>query len=808
MSILRRFVRLCGQLFLPAVGGVLIVTGSLYLYLSPRLPSVESLRTVKLQIPLRIYSRDSQLIGEFGEKKRTPITFEEIPPLFIHALLAAEDDNFYSHIGVDIKGLLRAAVELLRTGKIQSGGSTITMQLARNFFLTREQSFIRKFNEILLALRIDGKLSKEEVLTLYCNLIYLGHRAYGIQAAAFAYYGKPIQELSLEQLAMIAGLPKAPSTFNPIANPVRAEERRNWILGRMLKLGSIDTSSYETAKTTPIKLYEHGPKTIANLPYVAEMARQQAVELMGVDAYSDGLSVTTTIDLHQQDTAQQAVRNGLLAYDQRHGYRGPERHIPDPRQWSSTLRATPAYGNLEPAIVTRVSDYRADVLLADGNTQSISWDAGLANLRPYIDEDHRGAAINSASTLFKAGDLVRVTAWEGGRRLAQVPNAQAALVALDPSNGAIRAVVGGFDFAQSHFNRAIQAKRQPGSSFKPFLYTVALERGFTPATIVYDTPVVFEDSSLDKMWRPENDNGKFYGPITLRKALYLSRNMVSIRLLRTIGINRAVNGFAKFGFSRDDMPRNLSLALGTHELTPIEIATGYAAFANGGYKIEPFLIERITDRDGNIVFAANPPTVCPDCDQTPVPAVTGLAANQPANTPVPPASTTASPRPAPRIMDAATAYLMDSLLKDVIRRGTGKKALALKRGDIAGKTGTTNGPRDAWFSGYNPTLVTTIWFGMDNSQLLGRGEYGSSAALPIWMEFMADALRGTPESYLPEPEGIVSVRIDPETGMRAAPGQTGVFELFRANRAPPSAIDNSGTNAPGAGRVTVPEDVF
>lgn len=806
MTLPRRFSRLCGHLALLAIGGGLIVTASLYLYLSPKLPSVETLRTVKLQIPLRIYSRNSELIGEFGEKRRSPIAFEQIPPMFINALLAAEDDNFYSHIGVDIKSLLRATVELVKTGRIQSGGSTITMQLARNFFLTREQSFIRKFNEILLALRIDGKLSKEEIITLYSNLIYLGHHAYGIQAAAQAYYGKPIQELSLDQLAMIAGLPKAPSAFNPIADPARAEERRNWILGRMLKLGYIDTDNYDKAIKAQVSTH-HLPRVGVNIPYVAEMARQQTIDLLGVDAYSEGLSVTTTLDTRLQRVAQQAVQKGLLAYDNRHGYRGAEKHIPQRRYWEPTLRATPTYGGMRPAIVTRASDQRLDLLLADGSTPSLQWDAGLADLRLYIDESSRSAPIKTASAQFKTGDLIRLAASNDGWRLAQVPNAQAALVALDPSNGAIRALVGGFDFAQSHFNRATQAKRQPGSNFKPFIYSIALQRGFTPATIVYDAPVVFEDSSLDSVWRPENDNLKFYGPITLRKALYLSRNMVSIRIMRSMGISRAINGLAKFGFNRDDLPRDLSLALGSHALTPLEIATGYAAFANGGYKIEPFLIEQIVDRDGKVLFAANPPTACPECENE-VPGVGGVAPTvADPSTAAQPAAAAVRPPTAQRVMDAGTAYMMDSLLKDVIRKGTGRKALALKRGDIAGKTGTTNGPRDAWFSGYNPKLVTTVWLGMDSSQPIGRGEYGSAAALPIWMDFMAEALKDTAESYLPEPAGIVSVRIDPETGLRAPPGQVNaVFELFRASRAPPPLEPR--TNVSPSNTPAIPEDIF
>lgn len=793
MTLFRFIHGLFAYLLLPLVGGAMIVAGSLYLYLSPKLPSVETIRTVKLQIPLRIYSRDLHLIGEFGEKRRTPVAFEDLPPHFVQALLAAEDDDFYTHFGVDVKGLARAAVELATTGHIQSGGSTITMQLARNFYLSREQTFIRKFNEILLAMRIEVKLRKNEILTLYANLIYLGNRAYGVQAAAQAYYGKPIQELTLPQLAMIAGLPKAPSTYNPISNPARAVERRNWILGRMLKLGYIDQATYEQAVAADVGTVYHRPPTPFNTtPYVAEMARQQAVERLGVDAYTDGLSVVTTVDSTLQEVAQRAVRNGLIAYDRRHGYRGPERHFADPASWPKALGGG-AIGGLTPAIVTRVDERQLELLLADNRTATLPWDAGLKDLRLYISENSRSAPIKRAAEAFKVGDLIRVEAAGDGWRLAQIPAAQSALISLDPDTGAIRALVGGFDFSQSHFNRAVQAQRQPGSSFKPFLYTIALEQGYTPATIVNDAPVVFDNPTTDTSWRPENDNGKFYGPISLRKALYLSRNMVSIRLMQSLGINRVVRGLARFGFSADELPRDLSLALGSHALTPLAIATGYATFANGGYRITPFLIDRIEDRDGAVVYQAQPAAVCRTCDAAvadaaraaAIPRIEAVTANAEATADVSPPLAMPS---APRVIDATTAYLLDSLLKDVIRKGTGRRALALKRADIAGKTGTTNGPKDAWFSGYNPHLVTTVWLGMDNSQPIGRGEYGGSAALPIWMEFMDAALKGTPEAYPPQPEGIVSVRIDPETGLRAYPGQgNAVFELFPANRVPPLA---------------------
>ncbi|KJS09245.1 MAG: peptidase [Gammaproteobacteria bacterium BRH_c0] len=795
-----------------SAGLALISAAGFYLYLSPRLPSPEALRTVKLQTPLRVYSRDGLLMGEFGEKRRTPVSFSDIPEDFVHAILSAEDDNFYNHSGVDITGLIRAAVELATTGEIQSGGSTITMQVARNFFLSTEQSFIRKFNEILLALRIEDELSKDEILTLYANKIFLGSRAYGVEAAAQVYYGKHIHELSLDQLALIAGLPKAPSAFNPLVNPARAMARRDWILTRMYKLDFIDEERFRAALKAPMNASYHGASRELEASYIAEMARQEAIDKFGLDAYNEGYRVFTTVDSKLQLAANQSLRDGLESYDARHGYRGAERHVPDPANWPDTLIKTPDSGPLLAAIVTAVSADKVDLLLKFGAAGSLSLQNN-SEIRLYINENARSAPVRDFSSLFKPGDLIRVRkgpddAW----LLAQVPQAQAALVAIDPENGAIRALVGGFDFELSHFNRAVQAERQPGSNFKPFIYAKALESGMTAATLINDAPVVFRDPNLEKVWRPENDSGKFYGPTRLRKALYLSRNLVSIRILRQIGIKRTIASMERFGFDPESLPKNLSLALGTQATTPLKIANGYTAFANGGYRVNHHVVDRIESENGELIFQANPATVCRDCDSRTVPAALTADAFSPLeqlfveSTPREANSmavdTMASPTRAERIMDARVAFIMDSILKDAIKLGTGKKALVLNRDDIAGKTGTTNGPRDVWFSGYSPHLVATVWVGFDENHLLGRNEYGGSAALPIWIDFMKSALADKPPLLRPPPPGLVTARIDPNTGQRVGPGYRGaLLEYFLEEKTPPLSRGNRpvGGNSRGAG---------
>jgi penicillin-binding protein 1A len=803
------------------------VLSSLYLYLSPKLPAVESLRGIKLQTPLRIFSSEGLLIGEFGEKRRSPISFDEAPAHFINALLAAEDASFYSHNGVDFKGLLRAVSQLLQSGQIQTGGSTITMQVARNFFLTRNQTFSRKFNEILLALQIENELSKEEILELYINKIYLGNRAYGIESASQVYYGKPIGQLNLSQLAMIAGLPKAPSAYNPIVNPSRATVRRNWILGRMLSLEMIDVSSYNESITSPVTAEYHGTKLELDAPYIAEMARRETLERLGDKAYTDGYKVHTTIDIKLQKQAQQAVISGLLDYDQRHGYRGVEGNLlPTEKNsqlskpftldeitltsWVSKLSKVPELGGLQPAVITQVSSTSLTALL--NNHESISLEVEQASefLRPYINENKRGTQPKDISSTLKVGDIIRVIKSDTDSwHLTQVPLAQAALVSIDPNNGHIKSLVGGFDFKQSHFNRATQAERQPGSNFKPFIYNAALEGGLTPATLINDAPIVFNDSSLENTWRPENSSGKFFGPTRLRQALYKSRNLVSIRVLRSTGIQNTISGMDRFGFDPKKLPKDLSLALGSHALTPLQVAGGYTVFANGGYKVKPLLISRITDSDDNIIFQADSFFVCKTClkdnsepsmgnEKIIVPLESAAADDTPiAEKPDPttdetpePETPSHEPQIAERVISPQVAYLIDDMLRDVIQKGTGRKAKVLGRNDLAGKTGTTNGPKDAWFSGYNYHLVTTTWLGFDQNYALGRREYGGTSALPIWINYMKVALDGIPEKVRELPAGLVSVRIDPTTGKRAAPGNTkAIFELFRAENIPSFAED-------------------
>ena len=811
MRFLKFFLWSCLAVF----SGLLLSISGAFLYLSPNLPSVDSLRSIQLQIPLRIYSGDGKLIAEYGEMRRSPIAFDAIPKDFIEALLAAEDDNFANHYGVDVTSLMRAATQLLKTGQIQTGGSTITMQVAKNYFLTSERSFSRKINEILLALQIERELSKNEILELYVNKIYLGHRAYGIEAAAQVYYGKSIGELNLAQLAMIAGLPKAPSAFNPLTNPARAKERRDWILGRMYRLGKIDEARYQQALAEVVDAAYHGASPELDAPYIAEMARAEMVGRFGSDAYTEGFRVYTTATSQRQIAANQALIQGLVEYDQRHGYRGPEASLADtPREaWLQELSRYRGLSGMLPAVVSQVGTDSISVLLRDGNEHRVDW-SSMKWARPFININSLGPQPRGPADVVKAGDVVRVRFVEGAAQFSQVPQAQAALVSLDPLDGSIEALVGGFSFGQSNYNRAVQAKRQPGSSFKPFVYSAALDAGFTAATLVNDSPIVFVEAGMDRVWRPKNDNNTFLGPIRLREALYKSRNLVSIRLLQSLGMGYAIDYIERFGFKREDLSPNLSLALGTATLTPMEITVGWSAFANGGYKIEPYLIERIEDRDGQVLFTANPPRVPPSDQSSPLDgeaAIETFAQNdRPLDSNAEPEQ---PPRYAERIIDERTAYIMTSMLKDVIKRGTGRRALAMGRDDIAGKTGTTNESKDSWFSGYNADLVTSVWAGFDQPQTLGRREYGGTVALPIWMNYMSAVLDGMPEHSPAEPEGIVALRIDPVSGRAAPPGTPDAyFELFRSEDSPPDMNElDSGSPVPGSplpASETAPLDLF
>ncbi|MDR7088186.1 MULTISPECIES: penicillin-binding protein 1A [Cellvibrio] len=791
-------------LLLAGFGVTLVTFAGLYLYLSPKLPSVDSLREVKLQTPLRVYSSDGKLIGEFGEQRRTPLTYNQIPPLYIKALLSAEDAEFFEHHGVSLKGMLRAASQILKSGAIQSGGSTITQQLARDFFLTRKQIFSRKFNEILLSLEIERKFTKEEILELFNNKMFFGNRAYGLQAAAQIYYGKDIHQLSVAQYAMIVGVLKAPSAYNPLANLKRAMIRRDWIIGRMYELKHIDRATYEAAINEPNTASYHGTTLDVQAPYISEMARQEVLDRFGEKAYTEGYKVYTSVDSAMQATAQAAVLKGLLGYDLRHGYRGPELRLKpsldaDLIDWQDQLQSIPTLGGQEPAAVVDVQEKSLRVLMSNGDYVDLGWEQGLSNVRPYFTEDSRGAAYKAVTEFLKPGDVVRITKDNDDQwRFSQVPAIQAALVSLDPMDGAIRSLVGGLDFNQSHYNRAIQGARQPGSSFKPLIYTAALENGFTPASIINDAPIVIENTSTGIAWRPENDDGKFVGPMRMRQALYRSRNLVSIRLLRSIGMQTALDSLARFGFNPKEFPRDLTLALGTHALTPMQMATVYATFANGGFKVDPYLVTRIEDDKGKVVYEARPKRVCKECeinqlsyadDGSLIPATPSLDSNL----------------RAPRIIDARVAYLIDSMLRDVVDKGTGRLAKQLGRNDIAGKTGTTNGPRDSWFSGYNPNITTSVWVGFDANTLLGRKEFGSSAALPIWIDFMRTALEGVPDQLPRQPEGIVTVRINPDTGKPAMPGDPdAIFEVFLGE-------DTGRTSAAGTEtteQATLPEELF
>ena len=822
MAQLTNIAKIAIWLLLSSLAGTTLILSSAYLYLSPNLPTVDDLRDVRLQTPLRVYTSDQKLIGEFGEERRLPITFDQMPPLFVNAVLAIEDKRFYEHHGVDIKGLLRAVSQLLLTGEKGGGGSTITMQVAKNYFFSFEKKFSRKFSEILLSLQIERELGKNEIMELYANKIFLGKRAYGFEAAAQVYYGKSLQQLKLPQFAMLAGLPQLPSVANPIINPARAIRRRNVVLGRMLELGFIDQDAYQLAADSPVIASYHGPRIELSSPYIAEMVRKEMLTEYGREAYTAGYSVYTTIDSTLQGAAQKAVFDGLLNYDQRHGYRGPEQSVLAENEWENRdlwlkkLANTADVSGLIPAIVSGIDEQSFSALTRDGSETVISWEHGLKGKRRYESVDRRSGSAQSASDLVAIGDMVRLRRRQAGDwHLSQLPDAQAALVSLDADNGAILSLVGGFNYGQSKFNRITQATRQPGSNFKPFIYTAALANGYTPASIINDAPVVFKDEGLESTWRPTNSSGKFYGPTRLRSALFRSQNLVSIRLLRNLGFNRAIDYVERFGFDPQQLPRDLSLALGSHSVTPMQIVSGYSVLANGGYKIEPYLIQRIEDIDAQTIFNATPDTVCRNCDAQEQPNSKDnliIAADSvPIDRDTPaiidsdilPVLTDTTdelatmedilnlPEPelslpeAVRVVEPRVAYLINSMMRDVIKKGTGRKALSLGRDDLAGKTGTSNGPTDAWFSGYGGGVVTTAWMGFDKNGLLGSNEYGGKAALPIWINYMRVALDGKPETQFKQPQGVVTVKIDPATGLLAKPGQTGaIFEIFREELAP------------------------
>lgn len=781
----------------------LVISGAV-LYLNHNLPSIDSIREIQLQIPLRIYSADHKLIAEFGEMRRSPLPYNEIPPNFINALLAAEDDNFKNHYGIDLKSLLRAGVELITTGRKQSGGSTITMQVARNYFLSSEQTYTRKAREILLALKLEQELSKDEILSLYINKIFLGYRAYGIEAAAQVYYGKSVKDLTLAQMATLAGLPKAPSANNPIVNPERSLIRRNWILHRMYTLNMITQAEYEKAKAEPETAKRHDAVPELAAPYIAEIVRAEMIEKYGDAAYTDGYIVTTTVPSNLQEAANNALRQGLLDYDKRHGYRGPEKSDIPPAQWAQILKDQKTIAYLEPVIVSHVGDQSINVLNKIGKTETVEWET-MKWARPFLSTNSMGALPKKPQDIVKVGDLIRIKYdQEGKAHFSQIPEVEGALASLDSQTGAILALVGGFSFDQSNYNRVLQAKRQPGSSFKPFIYSAALDTGFTAASMINDAPIVVNDGSSAKPWKPKNDGNKFLGPISLREGLYRSRNLVTIRLLQSMGIDTALDYIAKFGFEKSSLPPSLSLSLGSADVTPLQIARAWTVFANGGYRTYPYVINEIKNRNNNVIFTAVPPNIPSNTVMD-----TKLDEIKPVSLiPVAPdAANQIIPNIAETVIDKRTAYIMNSILQDVIRRGTGTRALSLKRTDLAGKTGTTNESKDTWFAGYNADYTTVVWVGFDQPQTLGRREYGGTLALPIWIDYMRIALKDKPMHTLTKPAGIISLKIDADTGRLASSSSTRTYnELFKKEDNVQAGSNTS--NLPASSDEVAPIDLF
>jgi penicillin-binding protein 1A len=772
-----------------ALGLGILALGILYWLIAPRLPDVQELRHVALQVPLSVYSSDRKLIAQFGETRRYPVKIDKIPLQVKQAFIAIEDARFYHHQGLDYRGISRALWLLATTDNARvPGGSTITQQVAKNFYLSSEYSYSRKIMEMLLALKMEHELTKDEILELYLNKIFFGNRAYGVAAAAEFYFGKTLDQLTLAEAAALAATPKFPSSANPIINPARNIERRNYVLQRMREVDFISPAAEQAARAEPSRASPHEPKVELDAPYLAEMVRQAMQERYGAESETSGFRVYTTVRSGDQMAAAKAVRDGLVEYDRRHGWRGPEAHVDLPAgepeaATRARLRNYLFIAGMPSAMVTSVTGDKATVLMLAGEPVvldglSTKWTGRMPG------------------ALLKRGDVVRVSAGEkpGQFELTQVPKAESALVSLQPEDGALRALVGGLSFSRSKFNRAVQAQRQPGSSFKPFLYSAAMERGYTPASIVLDAPVVFRDR-VGHIWRPQNDNGKFFGPMRMREALVLSRNLVSVRLLDAIGVDFARRYITQFGFKLESLPANLSMSLGTASLTPISIVRGYAVFANGGFLIEPYFIAKVVDRNGVVIAYTHSPRACRACPQR-------LASEQRAAVVVDDfdfsaGGPAASPEErgkldtsfvgpltdalAPRAIDERTAFLASSLMRDVVLRGTATAAKVLDRADIGGKTGSTNDHRDAWFSGFGGDLVTTVWVGRDNFESLGYREYGGKAALPIWINYMREALKGVPIADQAPPEGIITVAVNRSTGGLVPEGTPGALvEYFKS----------------------------
>ncbi|MDR2216344.1 MAG: transglycosylase domain-containing protein, partial [Nevskiaceae bacterium] len=808
--------------------GVFALAGT-YVFLAPSLPDAATMRGVELAVPLRVYSSSGGLISQIGEQRRIPITFDELPELVWHAVISAEDDRFFEHSGVDWMGVTRAVAVNVASAGAGQGGSTITQQAARNMFLTLDKTLRRKLAEVFVTYRMEHDFTKEQILATYLNVIFFGQRSYGIAAAAETFYGKRLDELTVSEAATLAGIVQAPARLNPISNPQGARTRRNYVLRRMTQLGYIDAETAAKASEEPVGSRGFAPRFDVEAPYVAELARQEVVRRFGEGAVNSGYKVFTTIDGRLQAAANRALRLGLIEYDRRHGYRGAIEKVTLSADMGDAalddlLDKHAAVNLLQPAVVTKVDDTAARVHIRGEGEARILWE-GMSWARKQL-RNGVGAVPRKAADVLAVGDVVYVISdRRGTAQLGQLPEAQGALVALNPQDGAVVSMVGGFDFFNNNFNRVTQARRQPGSGFKPFFYSAALDMGFTPSSVVLDMPVVV-DNSGEENWRPENSGGDFAGPLRLREALVRSRNTVSIRVLQTIGISAAIDRAALFGFDKSVIPRNLTLALGTLVARPLDMATGYATFANGGFKVSSYYIDRIEDASGKVLFQAQPQIACAECE-TPestlaldLPAVDlaeGDEAQAEEDSPPPPeeeeqpvvtAIDEEAPLPAwvadeqaarpihdadapealrelaqeqggpgylpverlaPRVISAQNAWLMTDIMKDVVLRGTAQRARALGRSDLAGKTGTTNNERDAWFNGFNGNLVASVWVGFDTERSLGSGEDGARSAVPIWMSYMSEALRSVPTTAMPRPPGIIDLKITPYTGTLANP---------------------------------------
>ena len=805
-SVAKRYVVLISRISMVLIGAIALIGFAnvcAYAYLKPALPDVDTLRAVQLEVPLRVYTRDGRLIASIGEQRRIPVRYEQIPKLLIEAFLAAEDDRFFQHHGVDWQGILRAALANMRAGGVRQGGSTITMQVARDVFLTPRRDMKRKMSEIYISLLMEAEFSKEEIFSLYANKTFLGERAYGVGAAAEVYFGKALDQLSIAEIATLAGIPKAPSQVNPVANAEAAKNRRSYVLRRMLELGYITRAEHDAANNSPVESRLHGPSIEIDAPYVAEMVRSEMLAKYGEGVYTAGYKVYTTIDSRLQGTATIALRAGLLEYDRRHGYRGATAKVElgkNPREdlWDTELDQFPLIGGLRPAIVQKVDAKSAQIYVKSLGVVTLPWDK-LSWARRELPEEKTDRWPIQASEIMARGDVIyTVGSTAQNLQFVQVPEVQSAVVSLDPKDGAVVALVGGFDFFQSKYNRAIQAKRQPGSSFKPFLYAAAFDKGYTAASVILDAPVVLDSLDPDQSWRPKDNSGeKFFGPMRLREALVYSRNLVSVRLLQDIGLEYTRNYVTRFGFDKSQLPDDLTLAIGTAEASPLQMVTAYATFANGGFKVNSYYIGRIEDAAGNALFQAQPAIACFDCSRampTPAPAHGALldASDRDGKSLIAPKDL------APQVLRPQISYLLANIMGDVILRGTGVRARAVGRDDIAGKTGTTNEAHDAWFSGFNGDLVTTVWVGFDQDRSLGPGEEGGRTAVPIWTYFMREALAGTPRHPVPVPDGLVTVRINPDTGLLAsADNPNGIMEKFVEGNLPkPELYEGPNTKNP------------